>query len=812
MSTIEPLFCAAFRSTHHETVRIAAETWNQIYGNVDHIEYPETLQAVLASLGSSVDVARPGLEVVDNDTDMPRFNFTESQEEGINLPLISPARPTPQSHLSTSRRSATPGSVKPAETVRSREGSAHPARVKSKGRTPRSKPRYEDSQLQFTAIESSPALVVQESQVLTDRQKEIRERQRETVAMFPEMRSSPTEKTKKARITNAQRPNMSPGPDRAATPEQDHGFNDCLTSTPTPRRGQSVPMPDQDQEMTDPPSSPPEPRGYRLLAELKSQCNKTTSLDDWQFSSSPVSGSPNLAYQTIAASQQMDLDDVDEGLQLDDDGDVGGNNHSVEAGQDATTSSQLEVIEDTTIFEQTREDKLPAVEEEHVASHQPPITPSGRKLRSGAVQVTPRSDNDEFVDALTSPLPPTPSHRVTKRTHVSSVVRRSPRNIANNQSFNVSASFETSLRNVGSGRIEIPVRTSLSNSPRMKEFKSYKDILPESPEQGLEQQIEQQPEQLQLTQVETEALGTIEVGGTSAKKPKRGRPRKTRHDSSPHGSQSSSTSQDNQGSRVSPNLVISTSVNELAPAESQENYEDVSPGIGKWLRKRKRSISSVHSSGGSKKARHGDFLAEEEIPDSQTAAAVNEVEMQTAEELYQTDISFVSNDGQSPVEQSTVSQQLYSAVDEQVQDHVSESEVESSLTEEQNEEDLAGDTDDEEAVHSQLAREEEQASALASRAASPVQRDLEPHVPVLEQQPVENTGRETSQDAMADQEPKRAEAEPEQSKFEGLMAMFRSGLDTLRSVKLTREQYYEAEDMLFEVKREMLEAERRGGM
>lgn len=831
LGTFEPLFCAAFRSTHRETVRIAAETWNQVYENVDHIEYPETLQTVLASLGSSVDIARPGLDIVNNDAEMVRSNFTELQEEGINLHLTSPARPNPRSHL-LSRRSATPGSAKAAETIRSREGSARSTRATPNGRTPKPKLRHEDSQLQFTAIESSPAHVAQESQVITDRQKEVRERQRETVSLFPEMRSSPTEKTKKARSTNAQQPNISSGPRRAATPEQDHGFDDCLTSTPTPRRGQPVLMPDQDQEMTDPPSSPPEPRGFRLLAELKSQCNRATSLDDWQFSSSPVSGSPNLAPQSILASQSMDLDDVDEGLLLDGDGGV-----AVEARQDDSTSSQLDVIEDATILDQIREVELSAVEKEHTVNHQAPITPSGRILRSGAVQVTPRSDNDEFVDALSSPLPPTPSQRLTRQCASSSVVRRSPRNTANSQSFNISASFETGLRNVGRGRIEIPLRSSQSTSPRKKEFKSYRDILPESPEQALLEQ----PEHLQEP-AESEALGTIEVGGASAKKSRRGRPKKTRRASGPRSSQPSQSSQGIQDSQVPPALVIPTYVNELAAAELQESYEDVSPGSGKWWRKRKRSVSSVHSSGGSKRARHDDLLVggiQEEIPGGQTAAAVDEgkstlrseyfymqvqaltgglerqVAMQTAEELYQNDVSFISNEGQSPVEQSPASPELPCAADERFEDHLPESEVEFSPIEGHREEDMAGYTDDEEAVQSQLAREEEQASAdresrLASRAVSPAQHELEPNVPILGEQPAENTD-EVHQDAMgAGQEPQRAEPELELSKFDSLMATFRSGLVALRSVNLTREQYYQAEDILFEVKREMLEAERRG--
>lgn len=831
LSTVEPLFCAAFRSTHRETVRAAAVAWNQIYDSVDNIIYPETLRSVLESLGSSVDIARPGLEIMDDDTDMIRPGFTESQDEGDNRPSLSleQMQPTPKSRPSVPRRSATPGSAKAADAL----GSTPLRRVSVKGRTPRSKPRHEDSQVQFAAIESSLEPVVQESPLLTARQEEIRERQRETAAMFPDIRSSPTVKTKRARSTSAQQPDISSGQARASTPDQDPGLDDCLASTPTPRRGQPVPLPEQDQDMTDPPSSPPEPRGYRLLAELKSHPNRTSSLDEWQFSSSPVSGSPNPAHQTISASQPMELDDVDDVLQLDDGGGVAGNNPLAEAERDDITSSQLEVIEDTTVFGQNPEPEpeLPVASVEHTANQQSPVTPSGRKLRSGAVQVTPRSDNDEFVDARSSPLPPTPSQRVTRKRSMPRAIRRSPRN-AGSQSFSVSASFETGLRNAGSGRIEIPLRTSQSNSPRKKEFKSYEDILPESPEQVLGQQNDQMSQQSQQDQAAADALGTIEVASEVAQKPRRGRPRKT---SRALGAQNPpAQSSQNSDSRARPALSIATSAGELAAAAAQDFYEDVSPGNGKWWRKRKRSVSVVHSSGGSKKARHDDFLAEkaqEQIPDSQVADAVNEgglilykktfdrvvsltrcsgqqVEMPTAE--------FDSDDGESPAEHTALSPELPSAADELLEELLPEPEVALDITEEHGDEELAGHTDDEEAVQSQLAREEEQAEAasrLASRVASPVQHEPKSPMPLPKQQPAAVAERQVSQDVViTNQEGQQVELEPEleASKFDSLMSMFRSGLDTLRSVNLTREQYYQAEDMLFEMKRGLLEAERRG--
>lgn len=748
-----------------------------------------------------MDVARPGLEIRDDDDSSVRLNFTESQDQGNHLAFESPARfqPTPLSRPSASSRSATPGSAKAPEALP--EGNTTLSRKKSKGRAAKAKLRHEDSQMQFAAIESSPTPNVPESQPLTDRQKEIRERQRETAAMFPAVRSSPTEKTKKALSTSSQQPNLS-RPLRASTPDHEAGnFDDCLTSTPTPRRGQAVALPEQDQEMTDPPSSPPEPRSFRLLAELKSQTSKTNSMDDWHFSSSPVSGSPNPTTQNNLVSQSMDLDDIDEELQLD------------EAERPDAASSQL-VIEDTVITNQPSEAQVSEVAESTIQNLE--TTPSGRKLQASVAQVTPRSDNEEFVDARASPMPPTPSQTVPGGDDLYAGRWPSPRHRTNSQSFDVSISFENGLRDLGTGKIEIPLRSSQSTSPRKREYTSYNDILPQSPEQG-ESQLTQSASQSEEV---AGAMDVIEVAG-EVRRSRRGRPRKARRGSSAQ--PLSLNAQLVQGPHA---YVPSTPVEQLATVESQANFDNVSPGSGMWWRKRKRSVSSVYSSGGSKKARHEDLLAvegiQEEVPDSPVpAAAVLEqpLEMQAMEDVYQKDVSLVPNDSSSPIEHTRAAQALPLAVDEQHIDDVQPEPVvdiapQIDVTDANLEcpEDIYNYTDDEEAVHSQLAREEEES---ASRAASPAR-----YIPEPAEQAVEGAKVNQSREATAPIPQGKATAvdetqqdahdtEPVNS-FEGLMSMFRNGLDKMRTTNLTREQVYEVEDLMFEMRRELLQSEGRG--
>lgn len=591
--------------------------WNHVYGGAEVIPYPESLKEALVALSASVDVVRPGLEV-SNDGSDALLNFVESQEDA-NSTIVTPARtePASRSRPSTSRKSASSNlsNVVPVSQ------SSPLTRIKSKARMPKPKLRHEDSQVQFAAIDSSPAPAEYESQLLTERQKETRERQRDTAALFPEIRSSPSTATRKARAGTSQHelPVESVVPARAFTPEHDATFEDYLTSTPTPRRGQPMMLPMQDQELSaDPPSSPPEPRGYRLMAELKTQSNNTNPLDEWRFSSSPLTGSPNLAHMANSTSQPMELDDVNEELQLDDDGNV--TERTFE--QKDVTSSQLavdpEVIEETTYFQQGAEAELPVGVPTEQPTLKSPVTPSGRVLRSKALQATPRSENDEFVDAPSSPLPPTPSQR-TRPDSSHMALRRSPRGKGNSQSFSVSDSFENGMRNIGTGRFEIEIRSS----PKKKDVPSYEDILPESPEQS-----EAEGEKVEETSKAAENpsdeaakdLDCITVEGIAPRQLRRGRSKKARRDSISRHSQTSRDDHDSSSSQASVGRPR-TPITQLAMASLQEGFENVSPGSGTWIRKRKRSVS-MHSSGDKKRSRQEVVLEEneDEVPDSQPAA------------------------------------------------------------------------------------------------------------------------------------------------------------------------------------------------
>ena len=140
-----------------------------------------------------------------------------------------------------------------------------PSGRRSAKTTPKSRLRHDDSQIQFAAIESSPlGRDIIDSQLLTDRQKEIKERQGCEAVMFPETRTSPTAVTK-ASISNlpelALKPSqgasagLNPDDETSPTFPSDTVMNGFLGSSPTPSSGRNR---SQDRfSDDDPPSSPP---------------------------------------------------------------------------------------------------------------------------------------------------------------------------------------------------------------------------------------------------------------------------------------------------------------------------------------------------------------------------------------------------------------------------------------------------------------------------------------------------------------------------------------------------------------------------
>ena len=138
----------------------------------------------------------------------------------------------------------------------------------------KSKLRHEDSQVEFTAVESSSP-VAMESQLLTEHQREVKSRQQfETASLYPEFSSSPGPRRRASKSGlplldfSSQQAVMDTG---YATPtlNDDHGpMDEYITSSPTPKAAEkeqqsAVENTDMDEpafeaEDNNIPSSPPE--------------------------------------------------------------------------------------------------------------------------------------------------------------------------------------------------------------------------------------------------------------------------------------------------------------------------------------------------------------------------------------------------------------------------------------------------------------------------------------------------------------------------------------------------------------------------
>lgn len=428
--------------------------WNGAVEASESIQYPDRLKAVLLSLRPYVDIALPGLNDLRDEAGGQPPSFIDSQEDD---PAALKQRPrgsrygTPQMKKPTSRRS-TPGSVQlslPAKRLLDSTPGVSRLRSTRKSTTPRL--RHNDSQIQFAAIaSSSPTHNNAESQVLTDRQREVRDRQRDTSALFPEIKSS-VEQLRSTRLSVANSTIPTTTPERRSTPKSHRRIEDYVSLTPTPRRGQAVII-DNDQEMTDDlPSSPPEPRRYPLLPELsKPQSSSSIILDDWP-PSSPISDSPSRNRQSApqqsgsvvptppepsneasAEPEMLEPPAVDCEVEMDESEDHKAEDADVEVESNVPDAEQdLPKISDF----------LPVPLE--TAATDDPTTPSHPRFQKE--QETPRSDTDVYVDALSSPNHSPRNKRVQGRTKQQAVEAKAASQPAADYSFDASDLDERSM-------------------------------------------------------------------------------------------------------------------------------------------------------------------------------------------------------------------------------------------------------------------------------------------------------------------------------------------------------------------------------
>jgi hypothetical protein len=284
LKALEMLICAGLESKHQTIVNATIRLWNSMFGSCEALEYPEHAKAALLRLRVVADIQLPFFPAsLESETPVDQrqpFDFGASQDDSSNFSgfstlgsafnrLLTPHLDLVSSPERRIKQFSPKVIIQVGQSSRkhSRDSTPDSGVRKSRKRDLTPRLRHDDSQVQFQPVDSSPTDRVIDSQLLTDKQKETRERQQAEAAMFPDLRSSPRAKTKSVEETPASDPELpihrsssklrqiSPLVDRQTTPtlalpSDDDNF---VTSSPTPTRSiRSEP------EISGPPSSPPD--------------------------------------------------------------------------------------------------------------------------------------------------------------------------------------------------------------------------------------------------------------------------------------------------------------------------------------------------------------------------------------------------------------------------------------------------------------------------------------------------------------------------------------------------------------------------
>lgn len=266
------LLAAGFQSSHKLTVNPMIQMWNSTFGTKKQLIYPPALKAALERLQPFADIELPGFGIHAGNPDIAdRPTFVDGQDEDAQSWSGYTEVSNDDSKCAETRALLSPLAWN-SKALGSRSLVPQLAQT-TKERTPvaisaKRKPRHDDSQVQYIAIESSPLKDTENvSQYLTDRQKEVRsQRQAEPAVVFPDLRSSllpsngplgPTQKTDLS-IDLKQKERFED--DRPASPTLPvlpvEGLDEEMASSPTPQSKQPMLRLDDIEMPSSPPSMP----------------------------------------------------------------------------------------------------------------------------------------------------------------------------------------------------------------------------------------------------------------------------------------------------------------------------------------------------------------------------------------------------------------------------------------------------------------------------------------------------------------------------------------------------------------------------
>ncbi|KAL6716476.1 hypothetical protein ACLMJK_006043 [Lecanora helva] len=294
LAEIQHLVLSGLKSRHRAILNKSIEMWNRTFGCSEALEYSEDLQNVLLKLYAVTDIQLPSLaeaklenvssekssvaspHTYDPQTIASSIEMAELQEDDVEM--------KDDLHQKLPFQTNTKGLLQKAPRALTRspnlnQATSSPLKTGRGGKTtPKARLRHDDSQIHFTAVESSPLAPEQVvSQDLTDRQKEVKERQGLDAAIFPEIRSSPKSASKQAQYSLPKLLYKADGgvPIGHAVDDQispvyppDALMNEFLGSSPTPTSSKKSPSRLRFDD--EPPSSPPLPSTHSNVDQEKS--------------------------------------------------------------------------------------------------------------------------------------------------------------------------------------------------------------------------------------------------------------------------------------------------------------------------------------------------------------------------------------------------------------------------------------------------------------------------------------------------------------------------------------------------------------
>lgn len=668
--------------------------------------------------------------------------------------------------------SAVISAVKRPQT-RKRRPDATPESILQKPakRTKTPKLRHDDSQIQFAPIASSP--LVGESQHLTEHQKEVRERQRESAGLYSDApttsrgvsRESSPNKRKITSVLSEEQP-------QETTPRRGGSFEDLISLTPTPRRGPVLHI----EDYNDPPSSPPIPRPYPLLSEIQSRSRVGSSLENWEFSSPP--GSPVTSRQVVAQDVKPPS------IQLTDDTEQTSSSKTKRSKRRSFVKSEFQDIIPSSIpiaDEPSTNTDVPDKSSALVQLVQPqtPQTPSRKPRRRAArLEETPKSGDDEFVDARSSPVESSPRDGPPL----------SPEHDENDASFALSELDESSMLRLVVELESRPCGLMKNDNEALPEETSIRKKTGAHKSTTMVQSSFSESPSPETSRKPAKRVASPIIPSTPAAAPENtdrsGRRRKRKRGPKNHG--------DREKKRRIADNNDEKEEEENVEAQVVADEEQSAPPSLRRSGRRTTTGNNITTQEEEEIQRPPQPQTKEEAsPEPQeTTPAQTPSGMETRRSARKRQLELQEQEGSAKKQQADAKQSRR-------------------RTSKRHGEQRGGDTDEE--LLSQLVTESNAASQSQSQNAA-VGEDI--------RSAVDNTSVDKRRAKRAAPnlvgktvpEPRTTEAPAAEKKNDSpaIMEALERGLKQLRSASLTRDEVYKMEDMLMDMKRELFEAERRG--